>query len=693
MDATGRRLYEPAVGRSTPSSRLHRFPGPIREALTKPGEPLPSADRHRMSQRFAWDFSHVQVHTDATAAASARSIGAAAFTVGNHIVFGDGKFAPSTPAGNRVLAHELTHTIQAHPGQTDPEVAPPSDPLESEAANNADRVHDEIPLQITHNASHRIHLQSQQGDQGIEIRTPTARAIYLDGNLIEEELKRGNENVAKTLKGLLSTADVRLSRWTYRELVEQPDLPRTAVANRLMIEELVQQGLRVEASYPPLSQRVDRRLENDSPRAVTSERDLQLVAAARAGGGEIWSVDKVFTRNGKAVEQRFGVKVAAESALGPGGTGAKDYRVARQLMGLAPIEISVSGAIRRPGGTGNGSDGTSGGPLSSAEGGVSTATPKSTPPAQGRFTDATGPRAGQGATRALVGSPDMSPRVVSGPSPRGTAMAQGAVVALQGLNWALNAINDAIEAGRVQAALDRLQPRIAAIQRQSPSHGVLLVLFFARFQPMADSPLVPPMGLTHIEVGSGITLDEARIQWREDDRLRDTTPGREVITEELWIPPLQSAEVSSYRTPFGKFALATFTAGTPTFQDVNWGGLTGFDDEGITKLSSHREAVLRFFLLRVPSTIQFFAGSLNDVSIPIEDRTAATGELIPVVNLDPIVPGDAAATCAFPANESTATAFSAAPAIHDNHRQLDRYPNFGMVRWVPPENVAVIRKL
>ncbi|UQT60694.1 DUF4157 domain-containing protein [Streptomyces durmitorensis] len=646
-----------------------------------------------MSQRFAWDFSHVRVHTDATAAASARSIGAAAFTVGNHIVFGAGQFAPSTPAGSRVLAHELTHTIQAHPGQTEPEIAQPSDPLEREAASNAYRIHDNIPLRISPGASHRIHRQSQDDDQGSELRTPNARVIYLDGNLIEEELKRGNENVARTLRGLLSTADVRLARWTYHELVEKPELPRTSVANRLMIEELSKQGLRVEATYPPLSQTVDRRLENDSPRPVTSELDLQLVAAARAGRGEIWSVDKVFARNGKAVEQRFGVKVATESALGSGGSGAKDYRVARQLMGLAPIDISMSGVVRRQGGTGNDSGGTSNGPMPSAKGGGSAVTPKAIPTPQGRFTDATGPRAEQGSTRALVGSPDMTPPMVFGPSPRGTAIAQGAVVALQGLNWILKAVNDAIEAERVQAALDLLQPRIAATQLQHPSHGVLLVLFFARFQPVPDSPLVPPMGLTHIEMGSGISLDEARIQWRNVDRWRNRTPGREVTTQELWIPPPQPAEISSYRTPFDKFALATFTAGTPILQDVNWGGVTGFDDEGITSLSSHRETALRFFLLSVPSTIQFFAGSLHEVSIPVEDRTVATGEAVPAVNLDPIIPGDAAAICAFPADEQTVTAFSTAPATHDNYRQLDRYPNFGMVRWVPPENVTVIRKL
>ena len=58
------------------------------------------------------DFARVRVHADAAAAASARAVHALAYTVGNHIVFGAGQFSPTTAAGRRLLAHELTHTLQ-----------------------------------------------------------------------------------------------------------------------------------------------------------------------------------------------------------------------------------------------------------------------------------------------------------------------------------------------------------------------------------------------------------------------------------------------------------------------------------------------------------------------------------------------------------------------------------------------------
>ena len=58
------------------------------------------------------DFSRVRVHTDSRAAESARAVDALAYTVGDHVVFGAGQFAPGTSAGRGLLAHELTHVTQ-----------------------------------------------------------------------------------------------------------------------------------------------------------------------------------------------------------------------------------------------------------------------------------------------------------------------------------------------------------------------------------------------------------------------------------------------------------------------------------------------------------------------------------------------------------------------------------------------------
>jgi Domain of unknown function (DUF4157) len=144
------------------------MPGSVQRALGSPGRPLDPATRATMSAKFAragvrsasrpsqapWvathpetielsepddasereadatasaiggiagasppdegpDFSDVRIHTDADAARSANDLAANAYAIGRHIVFGAGRYAPGTSGGQRLLAHELTHTLQS----------------------------------------------------------------------------------------------------------------------------------------------------------------------------------------------------------------------------------------------------------------------------------------------------------------------------------------------------------------------------------------------------------------------------------------------------------------------------------------------------------------------------------------------------------------------------------------------------
>ena len=84
----------------------------VHEVLRSPGPPLDVATSALMEPRFGHDFSRVRIHADAKAAESAQAIGARAYTVGRDIVFGAGQYAPRTSAGQRLLAHELTHVLQ-----------------------------------------------------------------------------------------------------------------------------------------------------------------------------------------------------------------------------------------------------------------------------------------------------------------------------------------------------------------------------------------------------------------------------------------------------------------------------------------------------------------------------------------------------------------------------------------------------
>jgi hypothetical protein len=104
------------------------------------GEPLPEAERKWFGDRMGFDFESVRVHTGPEAEASARDVGAKAYAVGRHVVFGEGRYRPESSEGRHLLAHELAHVVQnggARPGSVQREVGdrtaaaapPPTDPV------------------------------------------------------------------------------------------------------------------------------------------------------------------------------------------------------------------------------------------------------------------------------------------------------------------------------------------------------------------------------------------------------------------------------------------------------------------------------------------------------------------------------------------------------------------------------------
>jgi hypothetical protein len=102
------RLQRKASG---PLAATGEAPAIVHEVLSSPGQPLDSATRTYFEPRLGHELASVRVHTDERAAQSAHSLHAQAYTAGNDIVFGAGKFTQSEE-GRRLLAHELTHVLQ-----------------------------------------------------------------------------------------------------------------------------------------------------------------------------------------------------------------------------------------------------------------------------------------------------------------------------------------------------------------------------------------------------------------------------------------------------------------------------------------------------------------------------------------------------------------------------------------------------
>lgn len=114
--AVGGQVQPAARGIESASASPHGdgafAPPAVEEALNSPGQALDPGTRAFFEPRLGRDFGDVRVHTDGTAAASARAVHAHAYTLGNQIVFNTGQYRPQTEQGQALLAHELTHVVQ-----------------------------------------------------------------------------------------------------------------------------------------------------------------------------------------------------------------------------------------------------------------------------------------------------------------------------------------------------------------------------------------------------------------------------------------------------------------------------------------------------------------------------------------------------------------------------------------------------
>jgi hypothetical protein len=124
-DAMAERVMQakaaPVAGSAAPAVVLRRAsaavtsteaPPSVHNVLRAPGQALDTSTRSFMESQFGQDFSGVRIHSDAAAAESAQVVQAHAYTLGNNVVFASGKYDPASSEGRRLLAHELTHTIQ-----------------------------------------------------------------------------------------------------------------------------------------------------------------------------------------------------------------------------------------------------------------------------------------------------------------------------------------------------------------------------------------------------------------------------------------------------------------------------------------------------------------------------------------------------------------------------------------------------
>ncbi len=92
-------------------------PGPVGDSIVRAmrasqGASMPEMLRSEFAGFFGNNLANVRLHTGPAAESAASLLSAQAFTRGNDVFFNRGRFAPESADGRRLLAHELTHTLQ-----------------------------------------------------------------------------------------------------------------------------------------------------------------------------------------------------------------------------------------------------------------------------------------------------------------------------------------------------------------------------------------------------------------------------------------------------------------------------------------------------------------------------------------------------------------------------------------------------
>ncbi|HEX8811315.1 MAG TPA: DUF4157 domain-containing protein, partial [Terracidiphilus sp.] len=133
-------------------------PSAVHNVVNSPGVPLSADTRAFFEPRFGFDFSRVRVHADSSAATSAQSVDAAAYTVGQHIAFDSGKYQTNSRQGLQLLGHELAHTVQQQGASQggNLRIGSPTDTSEREAdrasssalSNGPVAIHSQRPMSV-----------------------------------------------------------------------------------------------------------------------------------------------------------------------------------------------------------------------------------------------------------------------------------------------------------------------------------------------------------------------------------------------------------------------------------------------------------------------------------------------------------------------------------------------------------------
>jgi hypothetical protein len=159
-----------------------------------------SEDTNRfMSNSFGTDFSQVNIHTGTNAVQMNQQLGARAFTHGNDIYFNSGEYQTESENGKRLLAHELTHTIQqgsnvsnniqcdfaVEPVNVDTEIELTDDQIRDAIRYNSYRFFDEAEIRLVRDV---LGISKEPAIIDEDFVVATARYQHLYGETVDGKI-------------------------------------------------------------------------------------------------------------------------------------------------------------------------------------------------------------------------------------------------------------------------------------------------------------------------------------------------------------------------------------------------------------------------------------------------------------------------------------------------------------------------
>jgi len=205
---------------------VETVPESVSEVLRSPGQPLDLATRAFLEPSFGHDFSRVRIHADGMAGESAQAVQARAYTVGHHVAFAAGHYAPSSEGGLRLLSHELAHVVQQTAGRsapngfTDLEIGSRGAPEESQADAMAAQVVDgrAVALPRGHTGP-RVVLRADPAPPAPASPVPVSPAPPPQGkNVFRDCTPDQEKTIREAMSRALSTLDGALSKLSARPL-------------------------------------------------------------------------------------------------------------------------------------------------------------------------------------------------------------------------------------------------------------------------------------------------------------------------------------------------------------------------------------------------------------------------------------------------------------------------------------------